>query len=225
MKKSEEDLAQKLGTNFKDRGNLHTALIHRSFLNENSKEKNSNERLEFLGDAILEFITSAALYKMLPNLTEGELTAIRSRLVNTESLAQEARKLSLGEYLYMSRGEEKSGGRNNTTLLANTFEAVIGAIFIDQGISACQNLIEKLILSKVHDARKHLKDSKSLLQELIQAKGQRAPVYKVTKEVGPDHARIFTVGVFIEGEQLASGVGKNKQEAEQEAAKEALGKL
>lgn len=221
----EKELAKKLGITFKDESNLHIALIHRSYLNEDSNEKVSNERLEFLGDAILEFVTSAALYKDLTALSEGELTAIRSRLVNTESLAEVSRKLSLGDYLYMSRGEERTGGRENTSLLANTFEAVIGAIFIDQGIKPCEKLIEKLILSKTAEARKHLKDPKSLFQEIVQAQGKRAPVYRVMKEVGPDHARIFTVGVLIEGEQLASGIGKSKQEAEQQAAQNAIEKL
>lgn len=221
---TEKEIEKKLAVRFKNPRFLHTALVHRSYLNE-SKETTSNERLEFLGDAVLELIVSAALIRNYPAFEEGELTALRSNLVNTNSLAQAAERLELGKSLYLSKGEEESGGRKNKTLLANTFEAIIGAIFLDQGISSCEKILEKFILQKTKQALLHLKDPKSMLQEQIQKRGQRAPIYKIIREEGSDHAKIFTVGVFVNGDLWAKGTGKSKQEAEQKAAQQALKNL
>ena len=224
LNNTEKEIEKKLEVRFKNPRLLHTALVHRSQLNE-SKETSSNERLEFLGDAVLEFIVSAALIRNHPAFDEGELTALRSNLVNTNSLAQAAEKLELGKSLYLSKGEEESGGRKNKALLANTFESIIGAIFLDQGIPSCEKVVEALLLPKTKQALLHLKDPKSMLQEQIQKGGQRTPIYRIISEEGPDHAKIFTVGVFVNGNLLAKGTGMNKQEAEQEAAQQALKNL
>ncbi len=222
--RNEKILEKKLGISFRNPKLLHTALVHRSYLNE-TQEPQSNERFEFLGDAVLEFVVSANLTVSFPDLQEGELTALRARLVNTESLASVATKLNLGDVLYLSRGEEGGGGRKNTALLADTFEAVVGALFLDQGIEACEKVVAHLILPRATDELAHLKDPKSLLQELVQAQGKRAPFYKVVNEKGPDHAKMFTVAAVVEDEKIAIGMGKSKKEAEEEAAKAALERL
>ncbi|MBI4059272.1 ribonuclease III [Candidatus Microgenomates bacterium] len=218
---SEENLEKRLEVKFNNQKLLHLALIHRSYLNE-SAETESNERLEFLGDAVLEFIVSAKLFGQFPGFDEGELTALRSKLVNTASLANLARELHLGEALYISRGEDENGGRNNPTLLADTFEAVIGALFLDQGIGICQKLLDKLLMPQAARDLTNLKDPKSLLQEIVQRQGNRAPVYKVISEEGPHHAKLFTVSVVINNQSLATGTGKSKKEAQEQAAKIAL---
>lgn len=221
---SEEIIQIKLGVSFTDKKLLHQALVHRSYLNE-SDEKESNERLEFLGDAVLEFVVTSDIVNKFVKLQEGELTALRSRLVNTIALANLAKKLELGQALYLSRGEEGSGGRENPALLADTFEAIIGALYLDQGIDACKNVIDRFILPGAKDALENLKDPKSALQELVQRQGDQIPKYKVISEIGPDHAKVFTVAVMVNNELIAQGTGKSKQEAEQEAAQEALKKL
>lgn len=219
----EEAIEKKLGVDFKDKNILHRALLHRSYLNENSNEKESNERLEFLGDAILEFIVSEHLFLKFPTEDEGHLTALRSKLVNTTSLAQVAKDLGLGESLYLSRGEEKSGGRQNTGLLANTTEALIGALFLDQGIEIAKKFVFDHITTIVAQVvKKSLKDSKSLLQEYVQADGYPAPVYRTVSEVGPDHAKQFLVEVMVGKSSYAQGGGLSKQIAAQEAAERAL---
>lgn len=221
---NKDNLQNKLGLKFKNLQLLHKALVHRSYLNE-SNEPESNERLEFLGDAVLEFIVSKELFTTFPNLQEGELTSLRANLVNTDSLALSARELTLGRVIYMSRGEEKGGGRENNTLLANCFEALIGALFLDQGIGGAEKVIKKFILVRTQKAMENLKDAKSLLQEKVQAKGERAPIYKILEQSGPDHAKTFIVGVFVDEKELARGNGKSKQEAEQAAASAALENL
>ncbi len=225
MSEPEENIQIKLGVSFKNPEMLHKALIHRSYLNEAKNELESNERLEFLGDAVLEFIVSSIIYAQFPEMDEGKLTALRSKLVNTVSLSEVATDLNLGEYLHLSKGEEEGGGRHNPSLLADTFEALIGALYLDLGIEASRKVVEKLIVPKAKTAINQLKDAKSLLQEKVQAKNNPAPVYKVISQVGPDHARIFTVGVFVNSSQLALGRGKSKQTAEQEAAENALATL
>ena len=221
MNQIEEQLQKKLGIKFKNTQLLHNALVHRSYLNESS-EPESNERLEFLGDAVLEFIVSKEIFASYPGLAEGELTSLRANLVNTDSLARSSRELGLGKALYMSRGEEKGGGRESTSLLANTFEALIGALFIDQGAGAAESIIKKFILIRTEEAMENLKDAKSLLQEKVQAAGNKAPVYRILRQSGPDHAKTFVVGVFIEDKEFTRGTGRSKQEAEQEAASAAL---
>lgn len=220
---AEPQVEEKIGITFKDKSYLHRAFIHRSYLNENKNESESNERLEFLGDAVLEFIVSNYLFVHFSKLDEGHLTALRSKLVNTTSLAQTARELDLGDALYLSRGEEQSGGRTNTGLLANTVEALLGAIFLDQGVDGAKEFVDRFILSKVAETVKEsLKDPKSSLQEFVQARGLPAPSYKVVAATGPDHAKEFTIEVWINKKSYATGKGNSKKVATQDAAGKAL---
>lgn len=209
--------------NFKNEELLKQALTHRSWVNENKVNNGTNERLEFLGDAILEFIVSKAIYEKYPDKEEGYLTALRANLVNTKNLSVIATKLGIGDMILLSKGEEDGGGRTNASLLADTVEAVIGALFIDQGIEASENFIVSNILVDVEEkASMPLKDPKSLLQEKVQAKGFAAPKYNVISESGPDHNKEFNVEVSVDGKPVARGLGKSKSEAEQDAASSAL---
>lgn len=203
------------------------AFIHRSFLNEARNETESNERLEFLGDSIISFVISDYLYKTYPTFDEGMLTNLRSLVVNTKSLAKVGKSLDFGEKLLLSRGEEESGGRKNDSLLANTFEAFTGALFVDQGIIPVTKFLNDVLIPVIseHVEKKVFKDPKSLLQEKVQAKKQNSPLYKVLSEIGPAHAKIFTIGVYIENELLGEGSGKSKQQAEEIAAGAALAHL
>lgn len=220
---NEQTLENKIGIVFKNKNLLHLILVHRSFLNEKRDEKESNERLEFLGDAVLELVISEHLYTAFPTQNEGHLTALRSKLVNTISLAESAREIGLGEVLYLSRGEEQGGGRDNTSLLANTMEALIGAIFLDQGIEKAGEFIRMYIVKKIPETvKKSLKDAKSLFQEYVQASGLPAPVYRVVKEEGPDHAKEFEVEVRINNASYSKGKGASKKVATQVAAEIAL---
>lgn len=208
---------------FKDITLFELALTHRSWINEHKGDRHSNERLEFLGDAVLEFVVSKELYKSFPDKEEGFLTALRASLVNTNSLAEIAINLGLGEMIHLSRGEEESGGRKNSSLLADTVEAIIGALFIDQGFTNVEKFIYDNLLNNLQErAQKPLKDSKSLLQEYVQAKGLNTPRYKVIEASGPDHNKRFVIEVLVGNESLGKGEGKNKAIAEQEAAKSAL---
>lgn len=214
-----------LKKSFNDKSLFDLALTHRSWVNEHKGERTSNERLEFLGDAVLEFVVSKELYNDFPDREEGYLTALRSNLVNTVSLAEVARKLSLGPHIFLSKGEEESGGRTNTSLLADTVEAIIGSIFIDRGITDAEAFIEENLLTDIESRLKEpLKDFKSRLQELVQSKGLPAPRYQVVEESGPDHDKKFVIEVFVEGKPWAKGEGKSKSLAEQEAARHALAK-
>lgn len=199
------------------------AFIHRSYVNEHPGTV-SNERLEFLGDSVLSLIISSRLYRLLPDLPEGQLTARRSFLVQTSTLAIKAKELKLDEKLLLSAGEEQSGGRTNTSLLANTFEAVLGAMYLEEGIPACENYLTQIFPDSelINMSPSQVKDPKSLLQEKAQAKGLGTPQYKTVAINGPDHAREFTVAVFIGSKQLATGQGNSKQRAESAAAAAAL---
>jgi ribonuclease-3 len=214
-----------IGVSFRNPDLLTQALIHRSFLNETKiKGLKSNERLEFLGDAILAFWVSTQVYEQFPDFPEGKLTFVRTHLVRTETLTGLAKKLGLGNFLLMSKGEEMGGGRENPLLLANAFEALIGAIYLDQGIEAVSEFLEtrfRPLLKEVTSAEA-LKDNKSMLQEVVQAKGHSSPAYRLIAATGPDHQRIFTMGVFLEDKLLAEGTSRSKQEAEEAAAKKAL---
>ncbi|MEK7571389.1 MAG: ribonuclease III [Patescibacteria group bacterium] len=212
---------------FNNKELLAQAFIHRSYLNESKKKLESNERLEFLGDSILSFVVSEHLFKTYPQFDEGILTNLRSLVVNTKSLAKAARALDFGSRLMLSKGEEDSRGRENESLLANTFEAVIGAIFLDQGIDAVKVFLSDTIIPRIEEfvQKRVFKDPKSLLQEYVQSKRQNSPVYKVLHEEGPAHAKRFTIGVFIEDIQTGEGRGKSKQEAEEQAAQQALEKI
>ncbi|OGH07950.1 MAG: ribonuclease III [Candidatus Levybacteria bacterium RBG_16_35_11] len=209
---------------FKDNKLFEQAFIHRSYLNEVKVKLSSNERLEFLGDCIISFIVSDYLYKNYPNFNEGTLTNLRSLLVNTKSLAQISKELDFGNFLKLSKGEEESKGRQNQSLLADSFEAFVGALFLDSGIKATTKFLEQVLMPKADVLAKNrtLKDPKSLLQEKIQAKKQSSPIYKVMEETGPAHARVFKVGVFVNNSLLGEGTGKSKQAAEEMAAKQAL---
>lgn len=209
--------------NFKNQKLLEQALTHRSWVNENSKNHGTNERLEFLGDAILEFVVSKEIYAKFPNEEEGYLTALRANLVNTKNLAIVATNLKIGELIKLSKGEEDGGGRQNSSLLADTVEAIIGGLYLDQGIEASEKFIMENIMFDVElKAKRPLKDPKSLLQEKVQAKGLSAPKYQVISEFGPDHNKEFTVEVIIDGRPEAKGTGRSKSEAEQAAAINAL---
>lgn len=202
-----------------------TALTHRSALNEElSQAKESNERLEYLGDAVLELATTRFLYDRFPEKPEGELTSFRSALVKTTTLAIVAKELGLGEKLIMSKGEESGGGRSNEGLLANTFEAFVGALYLDQGFEAVEKFLNEVLFPRFDHiyANKLYRDSKSLLQELVQAKNLPTPIYQVTSESGPDHDKVFTVVVKVDDKEVASGEGKSKQLAQQAAAQKAL---
>ena len=213
---------------FKNKDLLENAFIHRSYLNENLSWKfGSNERLEFLGDAVLEFVTSKHLYKTYNKEPEGLLTAYRSSLVKTETLAALAKELNFGSRLKLSKGEDDSGGRESEYLLADTFEAFVGALYLDQGIPACQKFLRETLFPKIEKiiATEAYKDYKSTLQEIAQEKQNFTPLYKVLGEQGPDHHKIFKIGVIIRGKQEGVGEGNSKQRAEVEAARDALENL
>lgn len=202
------------------------AFVHRSYLNETKESLESNERMEFLGDSIISFIVSRYLYATYPESKEGVLTNLRSLLVNTKSLGAIAKSLELGSLLKLSKGEEDSHGRENESLLANSFEAFVGALYLDQGIDAVQEFLAEVLLPKAEEMvkKRTLKDPKSLLQENVQANKQKSPVYKVLEDEGPPHAKIFTIGVYVDDELIGSGKGKSKQEGEEKAAEQALEK-
>lgn len=217
------DKLDKLKDLFDNKNLLAQALTHKSWVNEHPEERQSNERLEFLGDAILEFVISKDLYSRFPNKEEGYLTALRANLVNTQNLANLALKLGVGESLFLSKGEEDGGGRNNPSLLADTVEAIIGALFLDKGVEATEEFITLNLVSEIPEkVGKPLKDPKSRLQEYIQAEGLTTPKYKVIEESGPDHNKRFILEVMVDDKALAKGEGKSKSEAEQKAAEAAL---
>jgi len=217
-----------IGVKFKNKALLKKAFTHRSYLNEHSKlNLSSNERLEFLGDAILELWVSDQIFNRFPNHPEGYLTNFRAKVVFTESLAKIAQKLNLGSFLLLSRGEGKEGGRQNRSLSANTLEALIGAIYEDQGLRAVQGFLKKNILPQIKKITKEpiLKDYKSLLQEVIQKKGKIAPDYRLIKSSGPDHNKTFVFTVLADNRRVGEGKGKTKQTAQQNAAQKALESL
>ncbi len=210
---------------FKDKSLLRQAFTHRSYVNENKTSGLAhNERLEFLGDAVLELVVTEYLYSKYPSATEGDLTSYRSALVNAITLSEVARNLNVNEYLLLSKGEAKDEGRARLYILANTMEAIIGAIFLDQGYEAAKNFISKntfYLIDKIVENKTWL-DSKSYFQEMAQEYTGITPSYKTLKEEGPDHDKNFTIGVYLEKELVVSGKGNSKQEAEQDAARKAL---
>ena len=222
-----DKLKTSLKLNFNNPKLLKNAFVHRSYLNEHKAYLgDSNERLEFLGDSILSIVVSDFLFKKLPKSPEGELTQIRASLVRTETLAQIAEELDLGQYLFLSKGEEDSGGRTNKSILANTFESLVGAIYLDLGMDKAAAFIEKQILSKWQElSSSAVSDNKSKLQEVLQRKYHQSPTYKLIDTWGPDHERNFKIGVYLETLLLGDGVGKNKQTAAQNAAGNALAKI
>lgn len=221
-----KNLEHKLGVVFKDKDFLRQALIHRSWLNENPDSGfENNERLEFLGDAVLELAVTEHLYKNYPN-PEGDLTNWRAALVNYVNLSEVALGLDFNGHLMLSRGETKDTGRARQVILANTMEAVIGAVYLDRGFEAVANFVRKNILCDLEKIIKNklYKDAKSLFQEQSQDKFGITPGYRVLNETGPDHDKIFEVGVYLNEDMVGKGSGPSKQEAEQKAAEAALEK-
>jgi ribonuclease III len=219
-----ESLAKKIGVKFEKIELLQQAVTHRSYLNENrSYTLDHNERLEFLGDAVLELVVTEHLYNNYEN-PEGELTSWRSALVNGEMLAKIASEIGIEKYLLMSRGEAKDAGRARQYLLANAMEAIIGAIYLDQGYAAAQKFILKNVASQLKNIldQKLYLDPKSFFQEKAQENNKVTPSYRVTKEWGPDHDKHFVVGVYLGDELVAEGEGNSKQEAQREAARKGL---
>lgn len=217
--------AQKLGVTFNDLGLLTEALTHRSYLNENrTTSGHHNERLEFLGDAVLELAVTHFLFVRFPNKPEGDLTAYRAALVNTYSLAETAEGLGVNDMLLLSKGEKKDTGRARQIILANAFEAILGAIYLDQGFAAAEAFVSRALYPKIDSVLKNRtwQDAKSQFQEVAQEKNSVTPTYRTVSESGPDHDKQFTVAVFLADREVARGEGKSKQEAEQAAAQAAL---
>lgn len=224
---SPQDLAKRLGLKITDWLLLSRALTHRSFLNEHPEALEDNERLEFLGDAVLDFVVGSWLYHHFPEMPEGDLTRMRSALVHTEQLAVFAAKIHLGKALRLGRGEAQAGGRSRPALLCDTFEALIGAIYLDGGISAVSEFIEPLLIEASEDILLNHKneDPKSLFQEWAQSQGYLAPLYITKNSFGPDHSKIFEVEVLLNGEPFGRGEGPSKQAAAKLAAQAALIRL
>jgi len=222
------DCQKDLGISFHQESLLEQAFVHLSYLNENpSFARPSNERLEFLGDAILNFIVTEKLYEEFPQLPEGELTDIRAALVCRDTLAELASSLKLGDWLLLGRGEEANGGRAKESNLANAMEALIGALYLDQGIAKARRFVLRQLkpeLEKIK-AGKIPPNYKALVQELIQGQQKPTPVYRLVEATGPDHSKQFTAEILVEGEVLGRGVGKSKKVAESQAARAAWEKL
>lgn len=219
------DFESRLGFTFGDKSLLTRALTHRSYLNENSDLPYlDNERLEFLGDAVLDFITAEYLYQRFPQLSEGDLTSLRAALVRGETLARFAIDLGLPAFLLISRGEDAAGGRSRAPLLAGAFEAILGALYLDQGLIPVRTVVARFILPEseriLHERLD--RDPKSLLQEMSQGQLQVTPHYRLVDTKGPDHAKEFTVQVVLGDQVYGQGIGRSKQHAEQEAARLAL---
>ncbi len=219
------EFEKKINYAFKSATLLEQAFTHRSYLNENrAAGREHNERLEFLGDAVLELVVTEFLYAKYPESPEGDLTAYRAALVNTVSIADAATKLGMNEYLLLSRGESRDTGRARQIILANAFEALIGAIYLDSGYDAAKSFIATQLFHKTDDvvSKRLWQDAKSKLQELAQDQLSITPKYELVDQSGPDHDKRFVVAAFIGKEKLASGEGRSKQEAEQDAAQKAL---
>lgn len=224
MNKKLADLLKSLEIQVKDEHLIQNAFVHRSYLNESHEFTYSNERLEYLGDAVLELATSHYLYTTYPDFQEGMLTNMRAALVRTESLGDTALELDFPKLLLMSKGEEATGGRQNRSILADTFEAFLGAIYLDQGIDTCVKLLTTYIFKKADLVLKSAtyKDNKSLLQEISQSRYKATPVYNLISESGPDHDKEFIMQVVIAGQVYGEGSGKSKQASQEDAAKKSL---
>ena len=223
-----EALERLLGHQFNESTLLRQALVHRSFANESEEDIVDNEVLEFLGDAVLGLVVSELLYRRKPNLTEGEMSKLKAFMVSSDSLARRAEEIELGKFLVLGKGEEKTAGRVKDSLLANAFEAVIAAVYLDGGLDAATDFVDRTVWPHLTDAVEEdptLNDYKSLLQERLQAQARQLPVYRVVEERGPDHNKIFRIEVLIDGCALAEGEGKTKKAGEQQAAEMALSSL
>ena len=222
-----EKLEEKLGYTFHDRQLLENALTHSSYANENkSKGETSNERLEFLGDSVLGMVVADHLYRTHPNMPEGELTRTRAALVCEDSLVEVAAQLELGQYLKLGRGEDAGGGRQRPSIQADAVEAVIAAVYLDGGIGSARKLITNFILTNnEREQEGAIRDFKTALQELVQRESGRVLSYRLMGESGPDHAKVFSVEVDLDGKPIGAGEGRSKKEAEQNAAKAAMARL
>jgi ribonuclease-3 len=222
-----KEFSQNMGVTFKDPSLLMRALTHRSYFNEHPELIEDNERLEFLGDAILDFLVASWLYHRYPEMAEGHLTRLRSALVGNEQLAEFARQLGVGKVMFLGKGEDEGGGRNRSALLGSAFEAIVGALYLDQGIES----VQKIVLPMANEAVNHILsvgkeiDPKSQLQEWSQANGLGAPIYRTVDSYGPDHAKVFIVDVVINHQSFARGEGPSKQIAAKVAASKALEKI
>ncbi|OGO48370.1 MAG: ribonuclease III [Chloroflexi bacterium RBG_16_64_43] len=227
MSSIHEEFERRTGLRFDNQALLERALTHHSYVNEHSETDEDNERLEFLGDAVLDFLSGSWLYARYPQAAEGELTRLRSALVRTETLAEFARSLGLGSYLRLGRGEEESGGRSRPLLLCGAFEALTGALYLDRGEAAARQFAEPMFESVFAALNREeiATDAKSRLQEWAQSELTQTPQYRTVTESGPHHSREFTVEVLIGGELYGSGLGRSKNAAAQEAAAAALRRL
>lgn len=224
---SPQEFAARLSLPFKDHLLLKRALTHRSYLNENPDAIEDNERLEFLGDAILDFVVGAWLYNHFPEMTEGDLTRLRAALVRTEQLAVFGQEIDLGQALRLGRGEQESGGRKRKAMLCACFEALIGALYLDVNIEAVETFISPFLKKATKEIlyNHQDRDPKSLLQEWAQSQGYGIPQYIVTSEKGPDHAKTFSIEVRVNGKVLGKGIGQSKQNASKNAARNAAKSL
>lgn len=222
---SAQDLSRRLGLSFSNLSLLIRALTHRSYINEHSQAVEDNERLEFLGDAVLDFVVGAWVYNHFPEMPEGDLTKLRSALVRNEQLAKFARNLDLGRALRLGRGESTSGGKNRDNLLGSAFEAVVGAIYLDAGMDEVNKFVQPILEEAQESVLDEIHDPKSRLQEWSQARKLGSPRYVVVKTTGPDHAVTFDIVVEVAGEVQGKGSGTSKSYAEHAAAQDALYKL
>lgn len=225
MDKDFKLLQKNLNIKFKNENLLKQAFVHRSYLNENPAfELSHNERLEFLGDAVLELVVTEYLYNNYPDLAEGEMTNLRAALVNTQMLARIAERLNFNDYLYLSKGESREAGRGRQYILANTFESFVGAVYLDREYQSAKDFILKVLIPELDGIIKNKlwRDAKSLFQEAAQERVAVTPTYEVLEESGPDHAKTFKVGVYLGKELVADGEGSSKNEAQQKAAENAL---
>jgi len=217
-------LQKSLKIKFKDKSLLNRALTHRSFVNEYRTGLQDNERLEYLGDSVLAVVINEYLFKRYEEYPEGDLAKIKSAVVSESTLARVASEINLGSFLLMGKGEERSGGRERASILANTFEAIIGALYLDAGLKESKKYILSLLKSHIEriDKLSYLRDPKTALQEYVQGKYKERPQYEIVKESGPDHEKQFTVKLFIHGRDISTGVGTSKRKAEMDAAKKIL---
>lgn len=227
MQNDFSELLALLKIKFKNQKLLDTAFLHRSYLNEVKIDLPSNERLEFLGDSVLSLVISHHLYSLRPKDSEGELTNLRAHIVKTKSLSEASKKLGLGNYLLLSKGERLSGGKENPQLLANTYEALLGAVYLDQGFVTAKKVVETTLLPFFEKEVRTgpPKDAKSHLQEIVQQRYKQSPSYRILDTEGPDHAKKFSVAVYIDGKEMGRGKGSSKQVAEEQAAVLALQSL